>query len=145
MNVLEAEGLKKRFLHKKSLIGKKAVYFYALDDISFSLKENEVLGIVGESGSGKTTLAKTISYLHKPDAGNVYVYGKKITEAKQSLKFLRRNIQIVFQNPFNSLDSHYTIEKTLKETCILNKNIPKNKRNEIITQTLKKTEFSLEL
>ena len=105
MNILlEAEHLTKVFTQR----GKES--FKAVDDVSFSLKAGETLGIVGESGSGKSTLAKMITRLTDITEGTLKFQGKDITKLKQSqLKEVYGNVQMVFQNPVGSFDPRRTL------------------------------------
>ena len=109
--LLEAEHLTKIFTRR----GKES--FKAVDDVSFSLKEGETLGIVGESGSGKSTLAKLITRLTDVTEGTLKFQGKDITRVKQSqLKDVYGNIQMVFQNPAGSFDPRRTLGDGIGES-----------------------------
>ena len=109
--LLEAEHLTKIFTRR----GKES--FKAVDDVSFSLKEGETLGIVGESGSGKSTLAKLITRLTVVTEGTLKFQGKDITRLKQSqLKDVYGNIQMVFQNPAGSFDPRRTLGDGIGES-----------------------------
>ncbi len=109
--LLEAEHLTKIFTRR----GKES--FKAVDDVSFSLKEGETLGIVGESGSGKSTLAKLITRLTDVTEGTLKFQGKDITRLKQSqLKDVYGNIQMVFQNPAGSFDPRRTLGDGIGES-----------------------------
>ena len=109
--LLEAEHLTKVFFQR----GKES--FKAVDDVSFSLKAGEILGIVGESGSGKSTLAKMITRLTDVTEGTLKFQGKDITKLKQSqLKDVYGNIQMVFQNPAGSFDPRRTLGDGIGES-----------------------------
>ena len=109
--LLEAEHLTKVFTQR----GKES--FKAVDDVSFSLKAGETLGIVGESGSGKSTLAKMITRLTDITEGTLKFQGKDITKLKQSqLKEIYGNIQMVFQNPVGSFDPRRTLGDGIGES-----------------------------
>lgn len=109
--LLEAEHLTKVFFQR----GKEP--FKAVDDVSFSLKAGEILGIVGESGSGKSTLAKMITRLTDVTEGTLKFQGKDITKLKQSqLKDVYGNIQMVFQNPAASFDQRRTLGDGIGES-----------------------------
>jgi len=103
--------LKLTRLSKKFLRGKQNVT--VVDDVSFSIEKGEVLGLIGESGCGKSTLAKMILRLIPSSSGQIYFKGEDITHKKT--KNLARSIQIVFQDPFSSLNPLLTIEQILKE------------------------------
>lgn len=88
----------------------------AVDDISLSIKKGQTLGIVGESGCGKSTLGRTIIRLQKATAGHIFLNGEDITDAKgKKLRALREKMQIVFQDPYSSLDPRCTVEQIIKE------------------------------
>ncbi|WP_254280444.1 ABC transporter ATP-binding protein [Haloarcula marina] len=88
----------------------------AVDDVSFTLHENESLGIIGESGCGKSTLLKTLMGLHQPTGGEVYFRGQPMSEfGRRDWREYRRNVQIIFQDPFNSHDPKFTVRETLLE------------------------------
>ncbi|WP_298502487.1 oligopeptide/dipeptide ABC transporter ATP-binding protein, partial [uncultured Sphaerochaeta sp.] len=95
---------------------------HAVDDVSFTLNKGETLGVVGESGCGKTTLGRTILRLHEPTDGKVFFEGREITSmGKQEVKALRRDMQIIFQDPFASLNPRMTISETIGESLLIQK------------------------
>jgi len=98
------------------LTGKKPLFVKALDDVSITINEGEVLGILGESGCGKTTLAKILATLEKPTYGELYFMGKN---ALKNEEFVRKHVSIVFQNPLLSLNPRLTVEELIYE---VNKN-----------------------
>ena len=114
--LLEVKDLKKYFPIRKGFALKGFDSAKALDGISFSLGQNQTLSIVGESGCGKTTLAKIILKLIRPDSGSVIFQGQDITKISQN-KFRphRRDIQIIFQDPYSSLDPRFTVRRVLVE------------------------------
>ena len=88
----------------------------ALNGVSFSMEEGEVLGIVGESGSGKSTFARSIARLIDPTSGEVWVNGENVAAApKRKLHGLRRRLQVVFQDPYRSLDPRMTVGESIVE------------------------------
>ncbi|WP_284618338.1 ABC transporter ATP-binding protein [Aquabacterium humicola] len=112
--VLEVRSLAKSFWLREGLFGKRE--FRAVRDVNFQLRKGHTLGVVGESGSGKTTMGLTLLRLHEPTGGEVIFDGKnllKISDAERQQ--MRRRIQIVFQNPYASLNPRFTIGQTLVE------------------------------
>lgn len=119
--VLELEKLNTWYLLKKPLF-KKAEYFKALKDVSMKVYKGECLGLVGESGSGKSTLSKSIMRIVEPNSGVISYNGEDILQFdKHKLKELRRDIQLVFQNPYASLNPRLSIRYTLMEPLLVHK------------------------
>ena len=103
--VLEVRDLKKHFPIRKGLLQRAAGTVFAVDGVSFSIKKGETLGLVGESGCGKTTVGRTVLRLVDPTAGSIKVGGTEIsTLDKKAMRPYRREMQIIFQDPFSSLD-----------------------------------------
>ena len=112
--ILEVKGLNKTFFLKEGLFGKRAVP--AVRDVSFKLPRGKTLGLVGESGSGKTTVGLTLMRLHDATSGEVLFEGRdllKLTE--REMMAYRRRIQIIFQNPYASLNPRFTVGQILME------------------------------
>jgi len=105
-NLLEVRNLKQYFDIPVGLLKSKPLK--AVDDVSFSIRKGETLGLVGESGCGKTTVGRSILQLYKPTGGEIIFNGKKI-ESKESIKYLRQNAQMVFQDPYSSLNPRMTV------------------------------------
>ena len=100
----------------------KKKYVKAVNDVSFDLYEGETLGIAGESGCGKSTLIRTCLRLLKPTDGTVEFEGKEIAKAKQrKLRGIRKDMQIIFQDPYASLDPRWTVRRLLEEPLIVNR------------------------
>lgn len=113
--LIEVHQLKKYF-YSTHLLGKDTVSVKAVDDISFKVFPGETLGLVGESGSGKTTLSRTLLLLEKPTSGEIFFEGKDITKLnKEEVRKLRKDIQIIFQDPYSSLNPRHTIAQILTE------------------------------
>ncbi|MFD2169889.1 ABC transporter ATP-binding protein [Tumebacillus lipolyticus] len=114
--ILEVNGLKKYFPIRDGALSKVQGYVKAVDDVSFSVREGETLGIVGESGCGKSTTGRAILRLTEPTDGKVIFQGQSLTELKKDqLRKIRRDLQIVFQDPFASLNPRMTIGSILEE------------------------------
>jgi len=120
--VLEARGLGKSFWIKQGLFGKRE--FKAVQNVNFQLRKGHTLGVVGESGSGKTTMGLALLRLHEanrgPETGEVIFDGKNLLKQSDSERqLLRKRIQIVFQNPYASLNPRFTIGQTLLEPMLI--------------------------
>ncbi len=112
--VLEVRALAKSFWLKQGLFGKRE--FKAVQNVNFQLRKGHTLGVVGESGSGKTTMGLTLLRLHEPTGGEVIFDGKNLlTLSDKERLTMRRRIQVVFQNPYASLNPRFTIGQTLVE------------------------------
>ena len=118
--ILEARALAKSFFFKTGLFGKKE--FKAVKGVSFKLKKGHTLGVVGESGSGKTTMGLTLLRLHEPTGGEVLFEGQDLLKMSgNDWQKMRRRIQVVFQNPYASLNPRFTIGQTLLEPMEIHK------------------------
>ncbi len=116
---------------------------YALDGVSFSIGENRTLGLVGESGCGKSTVGKTLLRLHEPTSGQVFFQGEDLSRVtKKRMLELRRHIQIIFQDPFESLNPRDTIAKILEEPYLIHKIGNHEERADWIRQLLVKVGLS---
>jgi peptide/nickel transport system ATP-binding protein/oligopeptide transport system ATP-binding protein len=114
--LLRVKDLKVWFPIKSGVIQRTIGYVKAVDGITFNVLRGETLGIVGESGSGKTTLGKSILKLVKPTSGEIYFEGINIVKARRSeMKMVRRRIQMIFQDPYASLDPRQTVSSILYE------------------------------
>ena len=112
--VLEVRSLAKSFWLRQGVFGKRE--FKAVQDVNFKLRKGHTLGVVGESGSGKTTMGLTLLRLHEPTGGEVIFDGKNLLKLSDKERLvMRRRIQIVFQNPYASLNPRFTIGQTLVE------------------------------
>lgn len=112
--ILEVRNLSKYFYSKPNFFGKEKLSVKAVDGMNFKVYPGETLGLVGESGSGKTTLSRTILLLEKPTKGEIFYRGKDIALfSKNEIRKLRKEIQIIFQDPYSSLNPRQTIEEIL--------------------------------
>jgi len=116
--VLEVRSLAKSFWLKQGLFGKRE--FKAVQGVNFQLRKGHTLGVVGESGSGKTTMGLTLLRLHEPTGGEVIFDGQNLLKlGDRERQLMRRRIQIVFQNPYASLNPRFTIGQTLLEPMVI--------------------------
>lgn len=131
--ILEVKNLKKYF-YPSTLFGNATIpNVKAVDDISFKVYPGETMGLVGESGSGKTTLSRTVLLLEKPTAGEIYYNGIDITKLKkEEIRKLRREIQIIFQDPYSSLNPRHTVAQIITEPMQVHK-IGQNKAERLKT------------
>jgi oligopeptide/dipeptide ABC transporter ATP-binding protein len=114
--ILEVTDLKKHFPIKKGLFSRTVGHVRAVDGVSFSVKQGEVLGLVGESGCGKTTTGRCILQLMKPTSGSVKFEGQEITGLPfREMRQLRRQMQIIFQDPYSSLNPRLSVRTMLTE------------------------------
>jgi oligopeptide/dipeptide ABC transporter ATP-binding protein len=120
--ILKVENLKKYFPIKMGIIRRTVGNVYAVDDISFSIKKGETLGLVGESGCGKSTTARVILRLLDATAGKVFFDNDDVLKTeKRRLRELRRDMQIVFQDPYASLNPRMTVGMIVEEPLIIHK------------------------
>ena len=120
--LLRVQGLTKHFPVRGGVLLRTVGHVHAVDDVSFDLDTGETLGLVGESGCGKSTVGKTLLRLYDPTAGRVFFEGRDIaTMSRVELRRLRRDIQIIFQDPFESLNARHTVGKILEEPFVIHK------------------------
>ena len=117
-NLLEVKNLKQYFDVPNGFL--KSLKLKAVDDVSFNIKEGETLGLVGESGCGKTTVGRSILQLYKPTAGEVWFDGQLI-KSKKSISDFRKQAQMVFQDPYSSLDPRMTVSDIIGEPLDVHK------------------------
>mgnify|MGYP001329867845 CR=1 FL=1 len=119
-NLLEVHHLKKYYPLHKSLFNRTQGYVKAVDDISFTVQKGETFGLVGESGCGKSTLGRAILRLIEPTEGQIWFEGLNISQlSANELRKKRRDMQIVFQDPFSSLDPRHTVQRILEEPLVV--------------------------
>ena len=129
--ILRVEHLKKYFTTPKGTL-------HAVDDVNFSIRTGETLGVVGESGCGKSTMGRAILRLHEPTSGKVYFEGRDILGYnKKQLKELRKDMQIIFQDPFASLNPRMTVSEAIIEPLLV-QGIYKPNEKAAITQQVEK-------
>ena len=139
-SLLEIKNLSVHFPVKKNLFGKATQYFKAVDDVNFRVQHGDIVGLVGESGCGKTTLGRTILQLIKPTSGKILLQGKDLTQIKPAqLRNMRKNLQIVFQDPYGSLNPRITIGDAILEPLKVHSALANNKqRREKVMELLQK-------
>ncbi|MBE6109963.1 MAG: ATP-binding cassette domain-containing protein [Erysipelotrichaceae bacterium] len=115
--LVEVKHLKQYFPVRTGFM--KTIPLKAVDDVSFSIRPGETLGLVGESGCGKTTVGRTLMHLYKPTAGEIYFEGKQVTE--KNIGEFRKDMQMVFQDPYSSLDPRMTVEDIIGEPLDVHK------------------------
>ncbi|MCX7027088.1 MAG: ATP-binding cassette domain-containing protein [Spirochaetes bacterium] len=114
--LLDVRGLKMHFPIKSSAFSRKKNFIYAVDGVDFQIRKGETLGLVGESGCGKSTTARAVAQLYKPTAGEVYLNGKNLVDMKaKDLLEARKNMQMVFQDPYASLNPRMTSGEIIAE------------------------------
>ena len=120
--MMKVRNLTKEFKIRGKRIGEKPQILHALSDVSVDIYAGETLGIIGESGCGKSTFGKCLVQLHRATSGSVEYEGRNIFELKnEELKKLKRDIQMVFQDPFSSLDPRMTAGQLVEEPMIVHK------------------------
>ncbi|HEY5407314.1 MAG TPA: ABC transporter ATP-binding protein [Ginsengibacter sp.] len=146
IELLKVENLKVYFPIKKSFTGKILKEFKAVDDVSFSIHKGEIVGLVGESGCGKTTLGRALIRLIEPTSGNIFLNKKNIAHIpKDELRRMRKDIQIIFQDPYGSLNPRITIGEAIIEPMKIHNILPTEKqRKEKVMELLGKVDLKTE-
>ena len=144
--LLSVQNLSVWFSNKKTLFGKALSFTKAVDDVSFEVYKGETLGLVGESGCGKTTLGRTLLRLIEPTAGKIIYNGVDLTAKKRDdLRSLRKEVQIVFQDPYSSLNPRITIGSAIAEPMKVHHILPTDKqRKDKVTELLEKVNLKAE-
>jgi len=138
-DLLKVSHLKKYYPVKTGILQRVSDHVLAVDDVSFSVKQGETLGLVGESGCGKTTIGRAILRLTEPTAGEVEFDGKNLLKLKgEEMKAVRRDMQIIFQDPYASLDPRVRIGDSVMEGLEIHKIGDKKDRYQLAVDTLKK-------
>ncbi len=136
MTVLQADDLARHYELRRSWFAPKATV-KALDGVSFSLDAGQTLAVVGESGCGKSTLARQLTLIEPPSRGRLLLAGQDAAAATPAqLKTLRQQVQMVFQNPYSSLNPRHSIESTLAEPLLINTALSKAERRERVAAML---------
>jgi len=138
-DLVQVKNLIKYFPVKGGLLQRTVAQVQAVDNVSFSIKAGETLGMVGESGCGKTTIGRTVLRLVPATSGEVLFEGRDVFKANsKELKALRRDMQIIFQDPFSSLDPRMPVGESIAEGLIVQGMSNGRERNEIVVNTLRK-------
>lgn len=135
--ILKVDNLKMHFPVKEGVLLRAAKYNKAVDGVSFEINPGETLGLVGESGCGKSTLGRCIARLYQPTAGSIYFEGEDITHLKgKALLPHRQHIQMIFQDPMESLNARHTVGDILEEPFIVQKIGDKASRTKRVAELL---------
>ena len=126
-NLLEVKNLKQYFDVPNGFM--RTLKLKAVDDVSFTIKEGETLGLVGESGCGKSTTGRSILRLIEPTAGEVFFEGKDITKvSKREMRHVRKDMQMIFQDPAGSLNPRMRISDLIEEPLLIHTDLNKEER-----------------
>jgi oligopeptide/dipeptide ABC transporter ATP-binding protein len=135
--LIEVKDLKKYFPVKSGLIGGSKKVVKAVDGVSFQIKKGETFGLVGESGCGKSTLGRSITRLYDITAGDIFFEGNNISKLnKKDMKEYRKRMQIIFQDPYSSLNPNMNVEELISEPLILHTKLNKEERTKKIEKLL---------
>lgn len=145
--VLSVQNLQVFFPAKKNIFGKPISFFKAVDDVSFKVNEGETIGLVGESGCGKTTLGRSILQLIKPTSGEILLHGKALQSmTNHELRNTRKDLQIVFQDPYGSLNPRISIGEAILEPLMVHGLLNnKKERKEQVIQLLEQVNMSADV
>jgi len=137
--LLKVTGLKKYYPIRGGILFRQVATNYAVDDVSFVINKGETLGIVGESGCGKSTVAKTVLRLYEPTAGEIEFEGRDIVKLPPAeMRALRKHMQIIFQDPMESLNSRHTVGTILEEPFIIHRMGTRDERRRWVSGLLEK-------
>lgn len=143
--VLEVNHLKKYFPIKAGILKTTKGYVKAVDDISFKVQKNETLSLVGESGCGKSTTGRTILRLYESTAGEVFFNGANILDIpKSKFRKMRKDIQMIFQDPFSSLNPRMTVKELVVEPLLTHKLATRKEANKLVGEMIEKVGLSRE-
>ena len=139
MPLLEIRNLTKIFpLGESVFSGGSKSEVRAVDDVSFDIEAGETLGLVGESGSGKSTLGRLVLRLIEPTSGSIKLNGRDLlTTSRNEMRLLRRDMQIIFQDPFGSLDPRMRVEDVIAEPLVIHEKLSKETRRGRISELLR--------
>jgi peptide/nickel transport system ATP-binding protein/oligopeptide transport system ATP-binding protein len=136
--LLEVENLVKHFVAERSVFGRPTAYVKAVEGVSFSIEAGKTLALVGESGCGKSTVSRLVLRLIEPDAGHVRFEGRDLGAlSADDLRAFRRQAQIIFQDPYASLNPRMTVSQILTEPLALHDLVPSTRRRERVGELLR--------
>ena len=137
--LLEVKRLKKYYPLQRGLLGRTVGWVQAVDDVSLSIKNGETLGLVGESGCGKSSLGRALLRLEEPTAGEVLFLGENIIDFnREQMRRIRREMQIIFQDPYGSLDPRKTVGKIIEEPFFIHRIGNKRERLEQVVRLMER-------
>jgi len=135
--VIKLAGVGKRYRSKASLFGKRGKTIVALEDLSLEVAGGEIVGLVGESGSGKSTTGRLIVKLETPDCGRIYLNGENTLQLKgRKLRHFRRTVQMIFQDPYQSLNPQLSVFDTVAEPLVIHNAGDPQTRRQVVCETL---------
>lgn len=141
--LLSVQGLVKHFPIRSGVFSRQSAAVHAVNDISFSIGRGTTLSLVGESGSGKTTVGRCLLRLIEPDAGRLVFDGEEVLQATPArMRSLRRRMQIIFQDPFGSLNPRMTVNAMLREMLLFHRIVPRDHLDGRVAQLLERVGLS---
>jgi len=145
MSLLSVQNLQQHFPVRGGVLRRAVAVCKAVDGVSFELKQSETLGLVGESGCGKTTLGKAVMRLYQPTAGSILFEGEDITEfSRARLRPLRKDMQMVFQDPAESLNPRHAVREILEEPFLVQNLGTRQQRRDWVVELLEKVGLKAE-
>lgn len=142
MELIRVEHLKMYFPLKGGMFSRTTKFVHAVDDVGFSVKRGEIFGVVGESGCGKTTAGKLLVRLLDPTEGFVFLEGIDIAYKRGvELKQFRKNVQMIFQDPYESLNPRFTIFDTIVEPLVIQNIGTLEEREDLVARVLETVEL----
>lgn len=135
--LLQVRNLRKYFVQRSGVFKQHKQYLHAVDDVSFDIARGETLGLVGESGCGKSTLGKTLLRLYEPDAGSIRLDGADLCElSRRDMRRMRRRLQMVFQDPYDSLNARHTVGDIVGEPLLVHGVVDRDERRVSVSRLI---------